>query len=219
MPHRSLRLLALAGLPLMLATPAHAHEAHEAGAEPAPAAAMPAHPGYDTAAYDRARADWLDECRRRHGSGNTVGGAVVGGLVGGVIGNRVAGHGNRTVGTVVGAAAGAAAGGAIGAKTDRDNARDYCAAYLDRYTGYGHGQYGYPGQVQGYAWQPMTVMVPVAMVPVQTHVSAAPQDCEETVVTEEFIDPPAERYIPPRPRPAPPSKRVPLRPDKRVRIN
>jgi hypothetical protein len=42
---------------------------------------------------------------------------------------------------------------------------------------------------------------------------AQPRQCEETVVTEEWVDVPAKRIIPPRPRP---SKRVP---DKRVRIN
>ncbi|MCC6927146.1 glycine zipper 2TM domain-containing protein [Novosphingobium sp.] len=175
-------------------------------------------PGYDRAAYDQARADWLAECRRNRGSGKTVGGAVLGGLVGGVIGNQVAGRGNRTVGTVVGAAAGAVAGGAIGNAADKRAQRDYCEAYLDRYTSHqGYGTYGYGQQVTwGYA--PMTVMVPVAMMPV----AAAPQqqrECKETVVTEEWVPVPSRpriRYIPPR---RTPDKRVRVVPDKRVRVN
>ena len=42
--------------------------------------------GYDQGGYELARADWLNECRRNHSHGKTVGGAVLGGLVGGVIG-------------------------------------------------------------------------------------------------------------------------------------
>ncbi|MFM5916417.1 MAG: glycine zipper 2TM domain-containing protein [Novosphingobium sp.] len=172
--------------------------------------------GYDHAAYEQSRADWLSECRRNHGNGNMVGGAVVGGVVGGVLGNRIAGRGNRVVGTVVGGTLGAVAGGAIGNAADRRSARDYCEAYLDRYTtwqaapGYGQGQVTY-----GYA--PMTVMVPVAYVQTQQ----GQRECTTTVTTEEFVTevpqrPKVRRMIRPRmpvaPRPAPVA-------DKRVRIN
>ena len=176
-------------------------------------------PGYDRAAFEQARADWLAECRaNRSDSGKTVGGVVLGGLVGGVIGNRVAGRGNRTVGTVVGAAAGAAAGGAIGNAADHRAARDYCEAYLDRYTSYGpQGGFSYGPQANwGYA--PMMVMVPVAMVPMAAP-QQPPRECKETVVTEEWVEVPGKphiRYIPPR---RVPDKRIRIVPDKRVRVN
>lgn len=175
-------------------------------------------PGYDAAAYDRARADWLSECRRRQGHGKTVGGAVLGGLVGGVVGNRVAGRGNRTEGTVVGAAVGAVAGGAIGAAADRREARDYCEAYLDQYMSQQQVGYGY-AQPVAYGYAPMTVMVPVAMVPVAM-TAQQQRECKETIVTEEWVTVPSRthrRYIPARPRPRP-DKRIRLVPDKRVRI-
>ena len=210
MPFRFFHPLLAAGAALAMATPAYAQDAPPPppvmDATPVPAAAHHGHPGYDTAAYERARADWLSECRRRHGSGRTVGGAVAGGLLGGLLGNRVAGHGNRTEGTVIGAAVGAAAGGVIGNAADSREARDYCQSYLDQYASYGHGGYGY-------AMQPMMVMVPVAMMP--TAASAKPRECVEETVTEEYDDVPASRMIPPPPRRVPP-KRVP---DKRVRIN
>lgn len=171
---------------------------------------------YDQPAYERARADWLNECRSNRRGGRTVGGAVIGGLVGGVIGNRVAGSGDRAVGTVIGAAAGAAAGGAIGSGADRRAARDFCEAYLDRYTvqpGAGQGASGQP--VYGYV--PTTVMMPVAMVPV----AVAPQrECKETTVTEEWVPvsrPPHSRLIPARR--SVPNKRVRTAPDKRIRLN
>ena len=171
--------------------------------------------GYDHANYEAARADWLSECRHNHGNGNMVGGAVVGGVVGGVIGNRVAGRGNRVVGTVVGGAVGAVAGGAIGDAADRRSARDYCEAYLERYTtwqpgpGYGQGGYG-----NGYA--PIMVMVPVMMVPVQ---SQGPRECTTTVVTEEYVTEAPQPYRARRLiRPAMPQMRRPV-PDKRVRVN
>ena len=135
------------------------------------------------------------------------------GLLGGVIGNRVAGRGNRVIGTVVGGTLGAVAGGAIGSGADRRSARDYCEAYLDRYTTWQQVPGSAPGQVtHGYA--PMTVMVPVAYVE-----SQGKRECTTTVTTEEYVtevrQPQAWRVIPPRrpvaPRPAP-------RHDKRVRI-
>ncbi|MDP3906252.1 glycine zipper 2TM domain-containing protein [Novosphingobium sp.] len=186
------------------------------GAYHAPAQA----PGYDPAAWDRARGDWLAECRRRMGgSRSTTAGAVVGGLFGGLLGNRVAGRGNRTVGTIAGAAVGAVAGGAIGASADRNRARDYCEAYLEDslagyygqgQAGYGHGyqQAGYGPAHYGYAMQP------VMMVPVMHH--AAPpkaRECVETTVIEEWVPVKTrKRTIAPRP-----DKRVKIVPDKRVR--
>lgn len=175
--------------------------------------------GYEQDAYQQARADWLYECRRRHGNGNTVGGAVVGAVVGGVIGNRVGGRGNRTVGTVVGAVAGAAAGGAIGSAADRRSARDYCEAYLDQYTSQqGYGQHGYGQQGYSYGYAPMMVMVPVIMIPVA---ASQQRECQETIVTEEWVTvaPRRVRNIAPRPRQVVPDKRVRIVPDKRVRIN
>ncbi|MFM5924126.1 MAG: glycine zipper 2TM domain-containing protein [Novosphingobium sp.] len=181
-----------------------------------PTAAPIGQAGYDSPAWQQARAEWLAECRSRHGNGNRVGGAVIGGLIGGVVGNRVAGRGDRVVGTVAGAAVGAMAGGAIGDAADRRSARDYCEAYLDqalsRQQAYGQG-YGQP--VYGYGYAPMTVMVPVAYV--QTAAPAQPRECKETVVTEEWV-PVRTRYIPPRPKPRP-DKQVKIVPDKRVRIN
>jgi uncharacterized protein YcfJ len=194
--------LLLAGAMFALSAPAFAQDAPPSSppppvsdAAPAPAGVHPGHPGYDTAAYERARADWLSECRRRHGSGKTVGGAVAGGLVGGLLGNRAAGRGNRTEGTVIGAVVGAAAGGAIGNAADSREAReraDYCQSYLDQYASYGHG---YPGHGYAYALQPMMVMVPVAMMPVAA--PAKPRECVEETVTEEYDEVPAARIIPP----------------------
>ena len=181
-------------------------------------------PGYDQGTYQQSRANWLAECRRHHGNGNTVGGAVVGAVVGGVIGNRIGGRGNRAVGTVVGAAAGAAVGGAVGNAADRRSARDYCEAYLDQYASQqsygqqGYGQQGYGQQGYSYGYAPMMVMVPVMLVPVA---STQQRECKETIVTEEWVtvSPPRHRYIPPRPRRVVPDKRVRIVPDKRVRVN
>ncbi len=220
MPTRLFRPLLVAGAALALATPAYAQDMPPLppidDVATAPAAPHHSQPGYDTAAYDRARADWLSECRRRHGSGKTVGGAVAGGLVGGLLGNRVAGRGNRTEGTIIGAAVGAAAGGAIGSAADRREARDYCESYLDQYAGYnqGYGAHGY-----AYAMQPMMVMVPVAMV--QTSAPAAPQDCVETVVTEEWdeVQPAPKARAIRRPLPPQRYRAAPEAvPDKRVRV-
>ena len=203
-----------------------------AGAPPHPVPTAPmAHPGayhapaqapaYDPVAWDRAKADWLTECRRRMGgSKSKTAGAVVGGLFGGLLGNRIAGRGNRTVGTIAGAAVGAVAGGAIGASADRNRARDYCEAYLEDslagYYGPGQGGYGYGyqqagyGPVQyGYAMQPMVIMVPVMHHPAP----AKARECVETTVIEEWVPvKTAKRRIAPRP-----DKRVKIVPDKRVR--
>ena len=217
-----------AALSLVLATPALAHPVSP---PPPPPGAVDAagnvygdtrpewrggpssvpQPGYDAAAYEQARADWLTECRRRQGHGKTVGGLVLGGLVGGVIGNRVAGPGNRTTGTVVGAAAGAAVGGAIGSAADNREARDYCEAYLDQYM----SQQGRGGYVYGY--QPV-MMVPVMMVSVAGPVQQQ-RECKETIVTEEWVTTSgsSRRYIPRHPRPRH-DKRVRVTPDKRVRL-
>lgn len=174
------------------------------GAVPgAPYAAQPAgydRPGYDTAAWQQARADWLAECRRNHrGRNGKAVGAVLGGVVGAVAGNRIAGHGDRTLGTIAGAAVGAMAGGAIGNGSDNRRARDYCEAYLDRYT----SQPPSRPQGYGYAYQPVMVMMPVMLA---TRPSAPPRECVETVVTEEWVPV------------ASPRRKVHRVPDKRVRI-
>lgn len=166
--------------------------------------------------WEQSRANWLNECRRRHGTGNKVGGAVVGGLVGGVIGNRVADKGNRVIGTVGGAAVGAIAGGAIGDAADKRAARDWCESYLEQNMTWSQG-YGQGQQVVGYGHAPMMVMVPVAYVAVQAPAQA--RECKETIVTEEWVTVPGKprvRYIPPR---RVPDKRVRIVPDKRVRTN
>lgn len=168
--------------------------------------------------WEQARANWLTECRRRHGSGNKVGGAVLGGVIGGVIGNRVAGKGNRTLGTVVGATTGAVAGGAIGDAADRRAARDWCESYLEQNTSWSQGMgYGHDQQVVGYGYAPMTVMVPVAYVQMQGQTQ--PRECKETVVYEDYVTTttPA-RYRTVTTYTRVPDKRVRIVPDKRVRI-
>lgn len=196
-----------AALSLVMASPAVAQSSPPP--PPPPGANGPAASGIDRAGFEQARADWLAECRRHHGSGKLVGGAVLGGLVGGVVGNRVAGAGDRTAGTLVGAAVGAVAGGAIGSAADRSDARDYCEAYLAQYLAQqGPAGYGY-GQPTAYGYIPVMVMVPVAYVPVGAPAPQA-QECKETIVTEEWVSEPERphrRIIPARPRP-----------DKRVRI-
>lgn len=184
-----------------------------------PAHAMGHAPGFDQAGWERAKGDWLIECRRRmSGSKGKTTGAVIGGLFGGLVGNRIAGRGDRTIGTIAGAAVGAVAGGAIGASADRSRARDYCEAYLeDSLAGYygGQGQagygYGYQPAGHGYAMQPHMMMVMHHAAP-----AAAPaRECVETTVIEEWVPVKThKRYIAPRP-----DKRVKIVPDKRVRMN
>lgn len=219
MKSRPLALPLAAALSLVLAAPAVAQSSPPP--PPPPGAVGPVGPGpdqagFEQAGFEQARADWLAECRRHHGNGKLVGGAVLGGLVGGVVGNRVAGDGNRTAGTVVGAAVGAVAGGAIGSAADRNDARDYCAAYLEQYLAQQRpAGYGY-GQPVAYGYAPMMVMVPVAYVPLAAPARQA-RDCQETIVTEEWVSEPERphrRLIPPRPRP---DKRVRVVTDKRVR--
>lgn len=175
--------------------------------------------GYDRAAWENARSDWLVECRRRQGHRKAIGGAVVGGVLGGVLGNVIARRGDKTLGAVAGAAAGAAAGGVIGRGADRRASRDYCEDYLDRYMAsaqqsYDQQRYGAHGVRITY--QPMMVMVPM----LQQTVAAAPvkRGYTETVVTEEWVPvgTPHRRAIPAR-RPQS-DKRIRLAPDKRVPI-
>ncbi len=168
--------------------------------------------GFDHAAYERAREDWLAVCRhdqRRDGVGGGAGGGLLGGLLGGFLGNRIAGRGDRVLGTVVGGVAGAAAGVAIDRRIHRDRGRDYCEAYLNAYSYGGHGQ-------QGYAIHAMPMMLVPAVVQAQ---QAEQQPCTETVVTEEWVTEPTRpttiiRRIPPR---SVPDKRIRLAPDKRIR--
>lgn len=179
-------------------------------------------PGWDNPAWQNAKADWLDECRRRYPAGKkgTTLGAVLGGVVGGVVGNRVAGRGDRTLGTVAGAVVGGVAGGAIGNSADRSRSRDYCESYLEDYLArqqqpYGYGPYAQPGMTYGYAMQPVMMMVPVMMM--QQPGAAHPQrECKETIVTEEWVPVKAKRRVIHR---HVPDKRVRIVPDKRVRIN
>lgn len=206
-------------------------------AMPMPAAPMPrmmapaapqGGPGWDNGGWERARADWLYECRRRYPAGRkgTTLGAVIGGVLGGVVGNRVAGRGDRTLGTVAGAVVGGVAGGAIGNGADRNRSRDYCESYLDDYMSrqqaYGYGQ---PGVTYGYVPQQVTMMVPVMMVPQQAAVQAQ-RECKETVVTEEWVPVRAKRRVIYKTVTVPdkrvryvPDKRVRIVPDKRVRTN
>ncbi len=187
-------------------------------------------PAYDQAGFERARADWLAECRSRHGNGNKVGGVIVGGVLGGVIGHEIAGRGDKTLGTVAGAAVGAVAGGAIGAGADKRSRMDWCESYLESHMSRGPaGGYGAFGQAwpaagygYAYAWQPVMVpvMVPVMMPMMAVQMQAPPRqkECKETIVTEEWVPVkrPHRRYIPARPVP---DKRVRIVPDKRVRVN
>lgn len=164
-----------------------------------------AHPGFDHAAFEQAKLDWLAECRNRYTSnrGRTTG-AVVGALVGGVAGSAIAGRGDRVVGAIAGGTLGAVAGSAIGSGSDQRRTGDYCESYLNYYlAGQQHG-FGH-----GYMLQPMMVMMPMAVM--QTAAPAAPQrECEETTVIEEWVPvtPPKRRIVP--------DKRVRIVPDKRI---
>lgn len=159
--------------------------------------------------FDSARADWLDDCRRRI-SDNGLAGAAIGGVAGGLLGNRIAGRGDRTVGTVAGAAVGAVAGAAIDRAEDRRADRDACEAYLDDYYADHHGgrEYGHPAY--GYGYPAYGYAVPMVMVPVMVR---SQKPCVETVVTEEYVTTPARRHIRRAPRP---DKRVRIVPDKRI---
>ena len=189
---------------------------------PAPGAASMAQPGYDQAAFEQAKLDWLTECRRRYGGnkGRTTG-TIIGGLVGGVAGSAIAGRGDRVVGAIAGGTLGAVAGSAIGSASDKRRARDYCESYLEDYLARQQTGYGGYGQAQGYAYgyamQPVMMMVPVAMVPIAA--PAAPQrECKETTVIEEWVPVTTRKRTITRYR-AVPDKRVRLVPDKRVRAN
>lgn len=187
---------------------------------PAPMVQPAVAPGWDDAAWQRAQADWLDECRRRYPAGKkgTTLGAVLGGLFGGVLGNRVAGRGDRVLGTVAGAVVGGVAGGAIGSSADRSRARDYCESYLEDYLARQQRSYGYgqPGVTYGYAMQPMVMMVPVMTVQPQPALQQQP-DCREVVETSEWVPVTTRSRIIPRRVPARPMRRTV--PDKRVRID
>jgi hypothetical protein len=173
-----------------------------------------AHPGFDHAAFEQARLDWLAECRNRYRShrGRTTG-AVVGALVGGVAGSAIAGKGDRVVGAIAGGTLGAVAGSAIGSGSDPRRTGDYCESYLDYHlarqqhgfdpAGHGHGN------GHGYMLQPVMVMMPMAIM--RTTAPAAPQrECEETTVIEEWVPvtPPKRRIVP--------DKRIRIVPDKRI---
>ena len=120
---------------------------------PAPQGVMPAAPQAD---YQRARADWLNECTsryledRRDGNGGILGG-LLGAVIGGVAGNRIAGHGDRLAGTLIGGGAGGIAGVLIGSAIDRgrlskreDEALDWCEDYLARNSQQAPAQYAQP---------------------------------------------------------------------------
>lgn len=233
---RFAHLTAALALAVTLSTPALAHpHDHHPGARPDGPDLRPdwREGGYDDRDYDdmrrdpgfdRAREDWLADCRRRV-SDNGVGGAVIGGVAGGVLGNRIAGRGNRTAGTIAGVAAGAVAGAVIDRAEDGRRNRDQCEAYLDDYyargPGYAQGGYAqggypqggaYPGYAQGYpayGYPTYGYAGPMVMVPVMM---PSQKPCVETVVTEEYVTRPARRVIPRRA----PDKRVRIAPDKRV---
>lgn len=201
-------IAALSMLSALGAAPARAHEAHGHAAPPPapygapygvwqqPGMALPQGPE---------REAWLKDCRKRL-SDNGLGGAVIGGLLGGVAGNVIAGQGNRAVGTVAGAAVGAVAGAAIDKAEDRGPVADRCEAMLAG--GPAMGMPGYiPAGYMPYGYMLVPVMVLAAA-------QAAPRECKETVVTEEYVTMPTRRsrHIPRRA----PDKRVRLVPDKRV---
>jgi hypothetical protein len=170
-------------------------------------------------AYERARAGWLGECRRRiamtyaRERDDGIGGGLIGAVFGGLIGNRIAGRRDRTFGTIAGAAVGAVAGAAIDKAESRDRPAesDYCESYLDYYSYTGTYQH----QAQSY---PVMMVAAAPMHHGMQHAAhgPAPQpECKEEVIYEDVdvpVSQPARRVIPRRPAPV---KRVP---DKRVPI-
>ena len=149
-------------------------------------------------------------------------GALIGAAAGGVIGNVVARRGDRLGGTLLGAGVGAVAGMAIDRAAGGDGrVRDYCEAWFERHShGYGRPGYGYAPQM-AYGYQPMMVMVPVAMPMMPVAPPPAKRECREIVTYETVIDyvPTARRHIPLRARPVYkriPDKRVRIVPDKRI---
>ncbi len=164
-------------------------------------------PGFDQAAYERAREDWLAVCRHDQRRGQGLGGGLIGGLLGGLAGNRIAGRNDRFLGTVIGGVAGAAAGATIEKSANRGRSQDYCEAYLNAYSqpSYGHAAYAQP-------------MMMVPMMAVQSQ-QAHQEPCTETSVTEEWVTVPGRsRTIIRYSRPVP-DKRVRIAPSKRVRTN
>lgn len=98
---------------LVLASPAAAQ------ASGSPAAAEP---GYDRAAYENARADWLTVCRHnQRSSGNDRASRK---MLGGMSGNRTTGRGHRVLSTAFPRES---------AGTTMGQAHDYCEAYLNSY--------------------------------------------------------------------------------------
>lgn len=228
MPMRRLPLASLLlAASVVTATPALAQNAP-------PPYPLPAHPMADSRpdwnrvnwapgqreSYERARAGWLDECRRRMAPAyaerdDGVGGGLIGALFGGLIGNRLGGRHNRTFGTIAGAAVGGVAGAAIDKAEDRDRPAEsgYCESYLDYYSYTGTYQHG--GHGQG---QPVMMMTMAPMGGHMQHAAyqgPAKPECTEEVVYEDVDVPvtqPARRMIPRRPAPTKrmPDKRIPL---------
>lgn len=204
---------------LALAAPARAHDTQDAPLPPQPRHGMAyAHPPHDQGGHlrdehERARADWLAECRRRQQADRGRGGAAIGAVVGGIAGNRLAGRGNRTVGTIAGAAVGAVAGTAIDRAEDQGKARDWCETYLDTY----QARYSQPQPWMSYPHHAAgaVTMVPMMLVPLAPGTDHA-QNCRETV-TYEYVDVPVRTRRTPAPRPA---ARKPVRivPDKRIKL-
>lgn len=184
----------------------------------------PLSPGPSIGYSDAQRELWLAQCReayfdaRGRRRGEAIGG-VLGAVAGGVAGNRIA-DGERFAGTLIGAGvgglAGAAVGSAVGAAADRDRIErrfDACEDYLLRYErsfgahGAVNGAYRY-----GYGYPHAPVMW--VKVPIVSHRKG--DDCECETVVEDWVEEVA-------PAPAPPAKRVKIRPsaapDKRIRLN
>ena len=222
----SIRAVALRALPLRFVVPACAAALVFAGSAEAqdvqPAAAVPVMAAAEGAAadpwaaqrasFERARAGWIGECRRRYVAtyaerreGPGLAGLLVGGLVGGLAGYGIAGEGDRAIGTVAGAVVGAVAGGALdrsGRKNRNagllDAADEYCASYFDYYT-QGALQPGYaPPFAHGHGHGQPMMMAP-APAPV-AQPDPAPR-CTEEVTYEDVDVPVRSRSIPPRARP------------------